>query len=261
MSCSLKGSHSTLLSTTSDSTVSILRGEFLHQLDCDDDGGNFTAADERFESLIICTAEYNGEAARPGCKPLERGQFAEKMARETNPGTLLRVFNFYAKLFAPHQQMQAKVPTMSEIMFANNTLSQGEVMCFCTDFRIVPHLLTRNDVRHIWPIIGEEHGGDDGKRVGKELSLSGFMEFLVRVSLLNGMTPDGRQKRLCEDKQAHSAMAGLVKWLHLDDRSAIKRKLATVGKSTQKRLASSSHEDTLGNPYTKSDDRRFKVSN
>ena len=64
------------------------------------------------------------------------------------------MFNFYAKLFAPHQQMTKKVPTYSEIMFANNTLSQGEVMCFGMDFRIVPHLLTRNDVRNIWPFIG-----------------------------------------------------------------------------------------------------------
>ncbi len=183
------------------------------------------------------------------------------MARQTNPGTLLLVFNFYAKLFAPHQQMTKKVPTYSEIMFANNTLSQGEVMCFCVDFRIVPHLLTRNDVRNIWPFIGEEHGGDssDVKRVGKELSLGGFQEFLVRVALLNGLTPEGRPNKLCEDRMPHSAINALVRWLHLDDRMAIKHKLATVGKKTQQRLASTSHESSLGNPYTKFDANRFTM--
>jgi hypothetical protein len=178
MSCSLKGLHSTANLRNDLYSQSHLRSTFLQQLDEDDDNGSFTASDERFEQLIICTAEYNSEAARPGIKPLERGQFAEKMARETNSGTLLRIFNFYAKLFAPHQQMQAKVPTYSEIMFANNTLSQGEIMCFCTDFRIVPHLLTRNDIRNIWPFIGEELESET-KRVGKELSFAGFMEFLV----------------------------------------------------------------------------------
>ena len=242
---------STLLTT-------IQRDAFQAQLDRDDDGGNFTASDERFESLVILSAAYNEEAARPGKRALERGKFAEKMARETNPGTLLLIFNFYAKLFAPHQQMQAKVPTYSEIMFANNTLSQGEVMCFCSDFRIVPNLLTRNDVRNIWPFIGEELDADT-VRVGKELSLQGFQELLVRVALLNGMTPDGRPKALCHDKQAHSAIAALVKWLHLDDRSAVKKKLDTVGKKTQQRLGSNSHEAPLSNPFKESDARRFKL--
>ena len=137
--------------TLSESTIgsnndTIQRSEFTQQLDCDDDNDNFTAADERFEPLVILSTAFNEEAPRPGKRPLERGEFAEKMARQTNPGTLLLVFNFYAKLFAPHQQMQAKVPTYSEIMFANNTLSMGEMMCFCADFRIVPNLLTRNDI-------------------------------------------------------------------------------------------------------------------
>ena len=249
--------------TLSESTIgsnndTIQRSEFTQQLDCDDDNDNFTAADERFAPLVILSAAFNEEAPRPGKRPLERGEFAEKMARQTNPGTLLLVFNFYAKLFAPHQQMQAKVPTYSEIMFANNTLSMGEMMCFCADFRIVPHLLTRNDIRNIWPFIGEELDADT-KRVGKELSLDGFQELLVRVALLNGLTPEGRQKKLCDDKQPHSAIAALVKWLHLDDRSAIKHKLDTIGVKTKARLSSTSHEQVLGNPYTVHDKRRFTL--
>lgn len=125
-----------MTSTTSNApSISISKDAFTKQLDCDDDNDNFTAADERFEPLVILSAAYNEEAARPGKRALERGPHAEKMARETNPGTVLLIFNFYAKLFAPHTQMQAKVPTYSEIMFANNTLSQGEIMCFCIDFR------------------------------------------------------------------------------------------------------------------------------
>ena len=249
------------LSTVNRRGWSQKRIAFIDQLEKDDDMGNFTAADERFEPLVVVSTAYNEEAPRPGKRPLERGDFAEKMARQTNPGTLLLVFNFYAKLFAPHQQMTKKVPTYSEIMFANNTLSQGEVMCFCSDFRIVPHLLSRNDVRNIWPFIGEEHGGahSEVKRVGKELSLEGFQEFLVRVALLNGLTPEGRQNKLCEDKMPHSAINALVKWLHLDDRMAIKHKLATVGKKTQQRLASSSHESSLSNPYTRFDANRFTM--
>ena len=249
--------------TLSESTIgsnndTIQRSEFTQQLDCDDDNDNFTAADERFEPLVILSTAFNEEAPRPGKRPLERGEFAEKMARQTNPGTLLLVFNFYAKLFAPHQQMQAKVPTYSEIMFANNTLSMGEMMCFCADFRIVPNLLTRNDIRNIWPFIGEELDADT-KRVGKELSLDGFQELLVRVALLNGLTPEGRQKKLCDDKQPHSAIAALVKWLHLDDRSAIKHKLDTIGVKTKARLSSNSHEQAMGNPYTVHDKRRFTL--
>ena len=49
---------STLLTT-------IQRDAFQAQLDRDDDGGNFTASDERFESLVILSAAYNEEAARP----------------------------------------------------------------------------------------------------------------------------------------------------------------------------------------------------
>ena len=73
------------------------------------------------------------------------------------------------------------------------------------------------------------------------------------------MTPKDRQIQLCNDKQPHSAMAGLVKWLHLDDKSAIKKKLAVEGRNTQKRLSTKNGEIGLGNPYTRSDSRRFKL--
>ena len=131
--------------------------------------------------------------------------------------------------------------------------------CLLICFSIVPHLLTRNDIRNIWPFIGAELDSGESKRVGKELDLTGFQELLVRIALVNGLTPDGRPKALCLDKQPHSAIGALVKWLHLDDRSAVKQKLATVGKKTQKRLSNASQENSMGNPFTKSDNRRFKL--
>ena len=80
MACSLRGEFSTSNLFTN-SNESIHRTTFLAQLDQDDDNGNFTAADERFEPLVIASVEYDSECPRPGRKALERGQFAEKMAR------------------------------------------------------------------------------------------------------------------------------------------------------------------------------------
>ena len=49
-----------------DPSTSLVRRRFNHQLDHDDFMGNFTAADERFEPLVVVSTAFNEEAPRPG---------------------------------------------------------------------------------------------------------------------------------------------------------------------------------------------------
>eukprot|EP00505_MAST-04D_sp_SCG-Rhode-Island_P004042 Stramenopile-MAST_4_protein_4042 len=239
-----------------------LRLEFLDRLDKDDDGGNFTTADERHEVLRICKAYYDTELPRPGKHgTLENGERVEKMARQMEPGTLMQTFEFYAALFAPHQQLIKKVPTYSEIKFANNTLSQGELMCFCNDFELTPKVVSRNDIRHIWPYIQEEHAGVGGvsnaKRIGKELSLEGFKQFLVRVAMVNMVAPQGRQVVLSRKQQPHEAVQALCDFLNFGNSRWIKKKIKTAGTVTQLRLGG--QKKAIQNPYTVHDSKRFKI--
>ncbi len=249
--------------TRSKTTVRSAYASFLDRLDKDDDGGNFTAADERNEVIRISTSFYDKEAPRPGKHgTLENTESVEKMARQVDPGSLLQTFEFYAALFAPHQQLIKKVPTYSEIKFANNTLSQGELMCFCNDFALTPNIVSRQDIRHVWPFIQEEHsgyaGGSSEKRIGKELSLEGFKQFLCRIALVNMVSPEGRPVHLSKKRQAHEAVGNLVKYLKFDNKKYIKKKLRTTGAATQTRL-SGAMKAPCKNPYIKHDAKRFKM--
>ena len=55
-----------LFTVHNDPSISPIRRRFNHQLDHDDDMGNFTAADERFEPLVVVSTAFNEEAPRPG---------------------------------------------------------------------------------------------------------------------------------------------------------------------------------------------------
>ncbi len=252
------------LSSTTRKIMRPLYAEFLDRLDKDDDGGNFTTADERHETLRIAKTFYDKEAPRPGKHgSIQNSDQVSKMARQMNPGTLLLTFEFYAALFAPHQQLIKKVPTYSEIKFANNTLSQGELMCFCSDFNITPDIVSKQDIRHIWPYIQEQHSGVGGvnhaKRIGKELSVEGFKQFLCRVALVNMVSPEGRKVVLSKKRQAHEAVLKLCEFLGFHDKKFIKNKIKVSGAATQNRLAGSIGMADGGNPYTKHDSKRFTM--
>ena len=57
---------STAKSQTAKGRIRPLYAAFLDRLDKDDDGGNFTTADERHEALRIAKTYFDKEAPRPG---------------------------------------------------------------------------------------------------------------------------------------------------------------------------------------------------
>ena len=90
-------------------------------------------------------------------------------------------------------------------------------MCFCSDFNITPDIVSKQDIRHIWPYIQEQHSGVGGvnnaKRIGKELSVEGLKQFLCRVALVNMVSPEGRKVILSKKRQAHEAVLKLCEFL------------------------------------------------
>ena len=64
--------------------------------------------------------------------------------------SLRTAFEFYAKLQSPNQQMATRNVTYELMCFANETLSFHELVVWMRDFKVVPTLLTRGELRFLW---------------------------------------------------------------------------------------------------------------
>ena len=95
-------------------------------------------------------------------------------------GPVATAFNFYAKLLDPRiAKEDSYYPTFDAIRRAARTCTFTESLAFAWDFDIVPHLLSRGDLRYVFAYV--QRGPDD---YINELTYEQFEEFLARVALV-----------------------------------------------------------------------------
>eukprot|EP00943_MAST-04B_sp_MAST-4B-sp1_P009206 g9206.t1 len=94
-------------------------------------------------------------------------------------GPVATAFNFYAKLLDPRIATGTYYPTFEAIERAARTCTFTESLAFAWDFDIVPHLLSRGDLRYIFAYV--QRGSED---YINELTYEQFEEFLARVALV-----------------------------------------------------------------------------
>ena len=94
-------------------------------------------------------------------------------------GPLASAFNFYAKLLDPKIATGSYYPTFEAIERAARTCTFTECLAFAWDFDIVPHLLSRGDLRYVFAYVQR-----DSEDYINELTYEQFEEFLARVSLV-----------------------------------------------------------------------------
>ena len=94
-------------------------------------------------------------------------------------GPIASAFNFYAKLLDPRIATGSYYPTFEAIERAARTCTFTECLAFAWDFDIVPHLLSRGDLRYVFAYVQR-----DSEDYINELTYEQFEEFLARVSLV-----------------------------------------------------------------------------
>jgi hypothetical protein len=100
--------------------------------------------------------------------------------RRRLPGTIVLVYDFYAKLQAPAIQLCGKARSYDEAKRADETLSQGELTSLLKDFKVVPNLLSREELAHIWG----SHSREEGHVKFTELTIVEAVECLSRIALV-----------------------------------------------------------------------------
>jgi hypothetical protein len=100
--------------------------------------------------------------------------------RRVVPGTIVLVYDFYAKLQAPAIQLCGKARSYDEAKRADETLSQGELTSLLKDFNVVPKLLSREELAHIWG----SHSREEGHVKFTELTIVEAVECFTRIALV-----------------------------------------------------------------------------
>lgn len=95
------------------------------------------------------------------------------------PGPMAMAFSFYAKILDPRVATGHYYPSFQDIERAAETMTFTELLAFCWDFKIVPQLISRGDLRYIFTQITRSK---DDKLT--ELTYKQFEEMLTRIAMV-----------------------------------------------------------------------------
>eukprot|EP00753_Platysulcus_tardus_P016235 PLAT5515.1.p1 GENE.PLAT5515.1~~PLAT5515.1.p1 ORF type:complete len:681 (+),score=304.80 PLAT5515.1:59-2101(+) len=168
---------------------------------------------------------------------LDASAYKGHVRGQRKPGSVVLMFEFYAKIFSPSKQLSRRTLTYDEILRANNTLSFGEFLCLAKDTKITPQLLTKGELHLVWESL---HRSKEDVFF-QEMNYAQFLELLVRVALLAfekrsnfeaaGGLPDGASAFAPLRK-----VSLLIAYMRLDDLRFIRRFLDTTGSATAARM-------------------------
>lgn len=161
----------------------------------------------------------------------------EASDEEFGNSSLCLMFDFYAKIQNPAQQLGVHAPTYDEIAFANSTLSFYELVVLCRDFSIIPALLSKDELRYLWRVTSAQwvKNGNDCR----SLPFSGFPDFLARMAVLAYNKPMLRSVIMSSEGSMPSPAdicEAFCTYLHLNDVAWVKNCIQTIGRETMKNL-------------------------
>lgn len=170
--------------------------------------------------------------------------------------SLCTVFFFYAKVQSLQQKLKSNLFTSESGDSARDTLSFFEFLLFCRDFRIVPRLVTKDEVLFLWRVLITEK--IRSKVVSSHdatflLNLDCFKDILSRIAVLTYNKP-GIRKMLISTHGAMPSITdqihGLAAYLHLDDIKWVRNRVKTISTATVSKINARSEGDPK-NPQTR----------
>ena len=143
------------------------------------------------------------------------------------------MFFFYTKVQSTFQKV-GKSASYEEEENARVSLSFYELLLLCRDFRIIPKIITKEELYYLWRVMNVQKG-KEGKQVSRLVSFADFKDFLARIAILAFNKPGIRQMIMQDGgnmPQSTELIGMLAKYLHLDDIEWVKNRIRTVGKAT-----------------------------
>lgn len=150
---------------------------------------------------------------------------------------LCSIFYFYTKVQSTFQKV-GKSATYEEVENARVSLSFYELLLLCRDFRIIPKIITKEELYYLWKVMNVQKG-KTGSKVSRLVSFTDFKDFLARIAILAFNKPGIRRMIINNRKDVGGIMPSpteligmLAKYLHLDDIDWVRNRVRTVGKAT-----------------------------
>jgi hypothetical protein len=163
----------------------------------------------------------------------------QRVRKEGNQ-SLNVIFMFYAQL-----TQDTQTTTFSAHDLANETMDIQELIIFCKDFNITPHLLTRDDIQLLWKGVMRSRKNDVVAFIA--LEFEDFADMLVRIALYACNKPEIKRYiaslnggSMLEPIQQVDFFAKLIK---LDNYPWVLNNIKTVGRESQGNLHCRSADD------------------
>lgn len=149
--------------------------------------------------------------------------------------SLCAIFFFYTKIQLPSTKLhiQPSKLTSDDEVIGRSCLSMYELFLLLRDFRIIPKLISREEVLFIWKLITSM------KKTRREeivlLEFPDFQELFARIAILTFNKP--MIQRIVVSSQGkmpsyENQILALAHYIHLDDYNWVKHRLQTVGAHT-----------------------------
>lgn len=151
--------------------------------------------------------------------------------------SLCSIFFFYTKVQSTFQKVGKSAP-YEEVENARVSLSFYELLLLCRDFRIIPKIITKEELYYLWKVMNVQKG-KKGAKVSRLVSFTDFKDFLARIAILAFNKPGIRRMILSNRAAEGGSMPSpteligmLAKYMHLDDLDWVRNRVRTVGKAT-----------------------------
>jgi hypothetical protein len=156
-----------------------------------------------------------------------RGDITQTQTRNCS---LCTIFFYYAKVQAPSTKIQKSCMTSDEEISARESLSFFELMMLLRDFRILPKLLTKDEVIFLYRIMCSQKKAR--RDINVLLTFEDFKDFFARVAILIFNKPLVKKistKSTGKMPTFKDQINGLASYLHLDDMHWVRERIHTVG--------------------------------
>ena len=162
-------------------------------------------------------------------KAAAEGAGVRKGGPDDKNSSLLLIFMFYAAM------QIGSTASFSATQLANETMTLYELDKFCRDFKIIPNMLSKTEVKAVWALFGTAYSLKY-RAVLQAMTFADFQDLFVRLALA-AYNKRGMRKMIVAVSGSFPPPEQLVgffaSYCHLDDYSRVKHIIRTQGHATQ----------------------------
>ena len=215
-------------------------------------GSRYSFGEEKYSGFVGLADAAVREVRRTGMFSIEMSshvsnnrqgktddnQFAVPVQEKNS--SLLLVFMFYAAM------QVVGAASFSATQMANETMTLYELDKFCRDFKIIPNMLSKSEIKAVWSIFASAYATKKRQNL-VAMTFEDFQDLFVRMALF-AYNKRGMKRMIEAVSGSFPPPEQLVKFFctycHLDDYSKVKYIIRTVGMATQGALNYRSANET-----------------